>query len=114
MVNDLFRVVGDDAVELAVHAQAGAGRTEIVGRHGDALKVRVAAPPEGGRANDALVAELAKAFGVPPSSVALVAGPSSRSKRFRLDGVDPAAFEHRLDSLAGGPPAPGGRSGRRR
>jgi len=112
--SELFRTVADDAVELAVHAQPGAGRTQIVGRHGDALKVRVAAPPEHGRANDALVAVLAEAFDVAPSAVSLVSGASSRAKRFRLDGVDPAAFGERLASLVDGPPAPGRRANRPR
>ncbi len=101
---DLFTAVGDDAVELAVHASPGAGRTQVVGRHGDALKVRVAAPPERGRANEALAALLAEAFGVGAKDVTLVGGETSRSKRFRLV-VDPAAFEERLDQVLDGYPA---------
>jgi uncharacterized protein (TIGR00251 family) len=104
--NDVFEVVGDDAVEIAVHAQAGAGRTHVVGRHGDALKVRVAAPPEQGRANDALVKLLAESFGVAPSAVELVSGQSSRQKRFRVSGVDTAAMAQRVDELLDGYPAP--------
>ena len=50
----------DGGVVLAVHVQPGAGRTEVVGRHGDALKLRVAAPPTGNRANDAVVELVAK------------------------------------------------------
>jgi uncharacterized protein (TIGR00251 family) len=105
--SDLFRAVADDAVELAVHAQPGAGRTEVVGRHGDALKVRVAAPPEQGRANEALTALLAEAFGLAGRQVSIVTGETSRSKRFRLDGVEPDAIEHRLDQLLEGPRGPG-------
>lgn len=112
-VTGLYRAVADDAVELAVHAQPGAGRTEVVGRHGDALKVRVAAPPELGRANEALATVLAESFGVAPTKVHLVAGQTSRAKRFRLEGVEPDAFADRLDQLVGGAPAPG-RNRRRR
>lgn len=112
--SDLYRTVADDAVELTVHAQPGAGRTQVVGRHGDALKVRVAAPPEQGKANDALVTVLADAFGVAASGVSLVSGTSSRVKRFRFDGVDPATFADRLESVVAGRPAPGRRSARPR
>ncbi len=96
---ELFRAVADDAVELAVHAQPGAGRTQVVGRHGDALKVRVAAPPERGRANEAVAALLVESFGLTTKQVTLVAGETSRSKRFRLDGVEPDAVAKRLDDL---------------
>jgi hypothetical protein len=98
-------VVADDAVEIAVHASPGAGRTQVVGRHGDALKIRVAAPPEQGRANDALAAVLAEAFGVATSAVELVTGASSRVKRFRVTGVDTDAAGLRVEELLGGYPA---------
>jgi uncharacterized protein (TIGR00251 family) len=98
---EVFQVVGDDAVEVAVHAQPGAGRTQVVGRHGDAVKIRVAAPPERGRANEALAAVLAETFGVPAKQVSLLSGEASRSKRFRLDGVDPDAVAKRLEDLIG-------------
>jgi uncharacterized protein (TIGR00251 family) len=103
--NDVYKLVGDDVVELAVHAQPGAGRTHVVGRHGDALKVRVAAPPEQGRANDALARLLAEAFGVTTGDVQLVTGATSRQKRFRITGVDPAAVPQRVDDLLDGYPA---------
>jgi len=109
---DLYKTVGDDAVELAVHAQPGAGRTQVVGRHGAALKVRVAAPPEQGKANDAVAALLAEEFGVKASAVTLVGGESSRSKRFRLDGIDPDGFAERLDAVVDGGPVPGQRPNR--
>src|SRR5581483_3594621 len=83
MVHALYRRRDDGSVELNVHAQPGAGRTQITGRHGDALKIRVAVPPEHGRANAALAALLAEAFGVDTKAVELVSGEKSRTKRFR-------------------------------
>ena len=103
--DEVYRVLGDDAVEIAVHASPGAGRTEVVGRHGAALKIKVAAPPERGRANDALAAMLAEALGVGPAAVELTSGASSRQKRFTVRGVDPAAVGSRLEDLLGGYPA---------
>jgi len=77
---------------LSVHAQPGAKRTEISGLHGDALKVRVAAPPVEGRANDELVAFVAAALGVPKKSVAVVKGARSRRKTVSVAApqADPA------------------------
>jgi len=85
-VSDLFHVE-DDAVVVNVHVQPGAGRSAVVGRHGTALKVRVAAPPVGGRANDAAAALLAQALQVPARDVELASGPGSRLKRFRVRGL---------------------------
>jgi len=107
---DLFTADGDDAVVVSIHAQPGAGRTEVVGRHGAALKVKVAAPPEQGRANDALVALLSDKLGVPAASVTLTTGATSRTKAFRIAGVEPAAFGDKLELLLA--ERPGGR-GRR-
>lgn len=87
---------GDGAVVLAVYVQPGARRDALVGPHGDALKVRVAAPPEDGRANKAVVALLAATLGVPARSVSVIAGEHSRSKRVRIEGVDAAALVARL------------------
>lgn len=107
MVDDLFEVSarhgdGDDAtadVVLHVHVQPGAGRAAVVGRHGNALKVRVAAPPQGGRANDECGALLAETFGVKPASVELSGGASSRAKRFRISGVELHGFQRRLEQV---------------
>jgi len=87
-----YRRDADGTVVLAVHAQPGAKRTEAAGLHGDALKVRVAAPALEGRANDALVEFLAAAFEVPKRNVTLASGQKSREKRFVIVGtaVDPA------------------------
>ena len=89
MVDDLFDIADDDGgAVLRLHVQPGAGRTSVVGRHGDALKVRVAAPPEGGRANDAVVKLVAEIFAVKVAAVKLVNGGSSRSKRVSVDGIE--------------------------
>jgi uncharacterized protein len=97
----LFDVSGDDVV-VRVHVQPGAGRTAVTGRHGTAVKVKVGAPPEGGRANAAVVELLAEVLGVPAASVALVGGATSRSKRLRVSGVAPADVERRLELALSG------------
>ena len=80
------RRLADGTILLAVHAQPGAKRTEVSGLHGDALKVRVAAPALKDRANEALVEFLAKRFGVAKRDVTLVSGAKSREKRFEIRG----------------------------
>lgn len=84
----MFDVTAEGDLILRLHVQPGAGRTAVVGRHGDALKVRVAAPPEGGRANEAVLALVASTLGVAADAVELVGGPASRSKRVKVTGVE--------------------------
>ena len=96
---DLYDSAGEDAIVLRVHAQPGAGRSAIVGRYRDALKVRVAAPPQGGRANGALVTLLAHEFGVKDAQVSLVGGESSRAKRFRIEGLELERVDSLLDRI---------------
>jgi uncharacterized protein (TIGR00251 family) len=97
-VADLFDTTGEGIV-LRVHVQPRAGRDVVTGRHGDALKVRVTAAPTDGRANDAVARLLAASFGVAPSTVELVSGWTSRTKRFRLAGVTAADARDRLRDL---------------
>jgi uncharacterized protein (TIGR00251 family) len=73
---------------LDLYVQPGAKRSEFAGRHGDRLKVRLAAPPVEGRANEALVAFLAAHFGVPRRCVTIAAGHKSRRKRVNIEGVE--------------------------
>jgi uncharacterized protein (TIGR00251 family) len=80
---------------LAVHVQPGAKRTEIVGEHGDALKIRLAAPPVDGKANDALLAFLAETLGLARRDVSLRAGQSSRRKLIEI-GLPPGQVLPRL------------------
>ena len=74
-------------VRVAVHVQPRASRSEIIGQHGAALKVRLQAPPVDGAANEALVRLLADALNVPERSVRVVAGATSRSKMVEVDGT---------------------------
>jgi uncharacterized protein YggU (UPF0235/DUF167 family) len=79
----------------------GASRAGVVGRHGDAWKLRVAAAPEGGRANDAVIRLLADTLAVPRASVTLVSGHGARDKIVELTGLEPGQIERRLTSAAG-------------
>jgi uncharacterized protein (TIGR00251 family) len=99
MSGDLFDITADGDVVLRLHVQPGAGRTAVAGTFGDALKVKVAASPTGGRANDACVAFVAELLGVDKKAVELTHGQSSRSKRVKVTGVDPEEVR-RLIGLA--------------
>ena len=92
-----------DGVELALKVTPGAGRTCVAGILVDAsgaawLAVKVAAPAEGGKANRAMLALLAKRLGVAGSALRLVAGDGARWKRVLVTG-DPAELEGRAQVL---------------
>ncbi len=76
-----------DGVILSLHIQPGAKKSEVVGLHDDALKIRLAAPPVDGKANAALIAFIAAKVGVGKTAVDLISGETSRSKRIRIAGV---------------------------
>ncbi len=80
--------VVDRAVRLKVRVQPRASRTEIAGQHGDALKIRLAAPPVEGAANEELVAFLARRLRVPKSSVSIIKGIRARDKVVEVVGVE--------------------------
>ncbi len=111
MADDLFEDSADGTFVLRLHVQPGAGRTSVVGRHGDALKVKVAAPPEQGRANDACTALLASILGVKPASVTLASGETSRSKRFNVSDIDRDELTQRLERALEDAPLGGVRPG---
>lgn len=91
-----LRRAADGSVSLSLHVQPGAKRTEFAGLHGDALKLRLAAPPVDGKANAALQVFLAQCLGVPRSAVSLISGETSRHKVVRVVGVDAAVLERLL------------------
>lgn len=87
-----------DHVRLSVHVHPGAPRTEVLGLHADALKIRLAAPPVDGKANAALVAWLAKSLGLPRGNVEVWQGSTSRQKLLRLRVDDPTDVVARVRS----------------
>ena len=84
------------SARLVVHVQPRARTSEVAGRHGDAIKVRLAAPPVDGAANDELTRFLAEALGVPRRAVRLTAGLRARRKVVEVDGCTAAEVEARL------------------
>jgi uncharacterized protein (TIGR00251 family) len=84
-VSEWFRRSGD-VLTLTLHVQPGAKRTNVAGLHGEALKIRLAAPPIEGRANEALLKYIAEAFGVPLRQVELKQGGQSRHKVVAVTG----------------------------
>ena len=78
---------------LQLRVQPGASRDRIVGRYGEALKVAVSAPPEKGRANQAVVKLVADALGVAAGSVSVVSGRTGRSKIVSVEGVSQAEVD---------------------
>ena len=83
--------MGAARTRLRVRVSPGASRTAVSGRHGEAWKVRVAAPPEAGRANEAVVALLAQTLSLPRRSVTLVAGLERAEAERRLAEAGGAA-----------------------
>jgi len=72
---------------LDLYLQPAAKRSEFAGRHGERIKLRLAAPPVEGKANAALIEFLADYFGVPRRNVTIVSGVKSRSKRVSIEGI---------------------------
>lgn len=90
-------------IRLSIQVQPRASRTELAGRHGDALKIRVHAPPVDGAANEALVRFLAAALGVPRAAVHLAAGQGGRRKTVLVQGLTASQAARRLELEVPGP-----------
>jgi uncharacterized protein len=84
------------STRLSLRVSPGASRASVVGRHGEAWKVRVAAAPEDGKANAAVVRLLADVLGLAERDVAIVSGHASRDKTLALTGIDTDETERRL------------------
>lgn len=90
------------AVRIALKVVPGSTREGIAGWLGDALKVRVRAPAEAGRANEAVVRVVAAALGLSTEAVRIAAGGASPKKILEIDGLDLATLRARIDALVGG------------
>ncbi len=83
-------------VRVRLHVQPRASRSELAGRHGDAIKVRLTAPPVDGAANEALLRFLALRLEVPRSALSLVAGESGRAKVVAIEAISSEDASRRL------------------
>jgi uncharacterized protein len=83
---------------IPIKAVPNAARSEIVGWLGDALKVKLKAPPVDGKANAELCRFLAELLNLPKSAVTLATGASARQKRVQITGLDPATLREKLSS----------------
>jgi uncharacterized protein len=86
---------------LRLRVAPGSASPGVVGRHGDAWKLRVGAVPERGKANDAVLELLAQTLAVPRANVTLVSGGASRNKIVELTGIEPDEIERRLATAGG-------------
>jgi uncharacterized protein (TIGR00251 family) len=89
----------DGSLRLWIKAVPGASRDQIAGVLGDRLKVRVATPPEAGKANKAICRLLAESLGLKPNQVAIESGHASPEKVVRLVGLTAADLPARLAAL---------------
>ncbi len=86
-MSDWFKQAADGRLTLTLHIQPGAKKTEFAGLHGDALKIRLAAPPVDGKANEALIRFVADQLGLAKSAVNLKSGQTSRRKVLEVIGA---------------------------
>ncbi|MDH5643390.1 MAG: DUF167 family protein [Gemmatimonadota bacterium] len=84
------------AESLPIHVQPRASKTEVVGLHGEAVKIRIKSPPVDGAANAELERFVASVIDVPKSSVTVVAGATSRKKRISVTGVSASIVKETL------------------
>ncbi|BBO33040.1 DUF167 domain-containing protein [Lacipirellula parvula] len=83
-------------VVIRMKARPSARRNGFAGIHADALRVDVTAAPEKGKANEAIIALLAEAFGAAKSQIELISSPTNSQKRFLITGIDLAVAEELL------------------
>ncbi len=86
----------EDGAAFPVHVVPRSRRNEICGQHGEAIKIRLTAPPVEGAANEALVELLSRRLGVPKSRIEIVSGAASHNKIVCVSGLTPLEVEQRL------------------
>lgn len=85
-----------EGVRLKVHIQPQATKSEVVGPHNGALKIRIQAPPVDGKANQTLIEFLAKKLGIPKRQIHLIHGDTSRQKTLLIEGLELEAVQKAL------------------
>lgn len=83
----------DDSIQFIVRVIPRASRSEIVGEHDGALKVRLASPPVDGAANAELIKFFAKRFGVSKSDIEIVSGETSKNKRIKINNLSKSKLD---------------------
>jgi len=91
-----FETQSDGSILLSIKAVPGASRNQVVGALGDRLKIRIAAPPEGGKANKSICETLARALGIKSRQVEIHAGHGHAEKAVKISGVDVKSLEQFL------------------
>ena len=82
-----FRLTAAGGATISLHVQPGAKKSECAGLHGEALKIRLAAPPVDGKANEALLRFLAQRLAIPRQQISLKSGQTSRQKVVEIESV---------------------------
>jgi len=95
-----LEAIGGLTATLLLHVVPRARVTALAGRHGDALKIRLAAPPVAGAANDELIRFLAERLAVPRSAITIAAGHTSRRKTVKVSGIETKAALRALEGEA--------------
>ena len=86
------------AIRISVYVQPRASRTQLAGRHGESIKIRLAAAPVDNAANEALIAFVAQTLRIPKRAVRLVSGMNSRCKLLEIEGLAAETIAARLTS----------------
>ena len=86
----------DGSVTFPIRVVPRASRSEIVGVHDGALKIRIASPPVDGAANIEIVRFLAKTFGVSKSDIFILSGETSKKKRIKITNLSKSSFEEKI------------------
>ncbi len=96
---DVFEKLADGSVLIRIKAVPGASCNQITGVRGGRLKIRVAAPPEGGKANQAICDTVARALSIKSRQVEILKGRGHAEKTLKVTGVDVDKIEHLLRSV---------------
>jgi len=84
--------LGENSLNIQVQIQPGSSKDQIIGLHNGRLKIKISAPPVGGKANQDLIEFIAKALGVSKSKIEIVKGRTSKLKTLKISAIDQKSF----------------------